>query len=547
MKEPEKTVLWSADSVAPNQSSITLSDSIDNYDEVIFYGSGTRNYVPNVQTNYPVISGQVNLGGPFFVGKWGSGDTWLLCNGTQVYLSGTSGFVASSYYWGKTDGGTAYNASLVNNRANDIRPYKIVGVKYPKNYDRTLIWSATENEYGKNITLSEPVTHFKELEVRASGFETAAPGCHHAGKNIYNTQPRLMGCDAWAYSPWKVSDRHNLIIGNEMRVSGNSGFIGSGYFFGMGSNTTAWAAGKWTDWIEQALMPYELYGLQRKPVRKLTLIPPTAGGTQSASETSGYEYDQITMSNTPDEGWYFSGYNVTGATVNGNIITLQDQDASAQAGFTDEGFPITYQNDGHGTLTGDTNIGIPGQPINLTTSYNTYYRLSGYQVTGGYVEDGKLYATAACTAKAVYKPNAFTATGNYNFGGVTANSWNRTWNGIIRARTGSLPAGWGSNGSTFVPSNASAYKITSNTTIHAKCNRQLWVTATLQAGSTNIKTVTATNGNVSYGGNVSPNINTSTTTQGTPKIYFKATGYYTNKVSATSMSPNGWTATGYAP
>lgn len=469
MKEPEKTVLWSADSVAPNQSSITLSDSIDNYDEVIFYGSGTRNYVPNVQTNYPVISGQVNLGGPFFVGKWGTGDSWLLCNGTQVYLSGTSGFVASSYFWGKTDGGTAYNASLVNNRVNDIRPYKIVGVKYPKNYDRTLIWSATENEYGKNITLSEPVTHFKEIEVRASGFETAAPGCHHAGKNIYNTQPRLMGCDAWAYSPWKVSDRHNLIIGNEMRVSGNSGFIGSGYYFGMGSNTTAWAAGKWTDWIEQAIMPYEVYGLQRKPVRTLTLIPPTTGGTQSASETSGYEYDQITLSNTPDEGWYFSGYNVTGATVNGNIITLQDQDASAQAGFTDAGFPITYQNDGHGTLTGDTNIGIPGEPINLTTSYNTYYRFSGYEVTGGYVQDGKLYATAACTAKAIYKLNTFTASGGFEKGSdysVTSNRYNNTGNlaakyATTSYRTSNVPAAWYNTSNRWkVTSEVSGYQIT---------------------------------------------------------------------------------------
>ena len=38
--------------------------------------------------------------------------SWLLCNGTQVFLSGTSGFVASSYFWGKINNGTAYNASL---------------------------------------------------------------------------------------------------------------------------------------------------------------------------------------------------------------------------------------------------------------------------------------------------------------------------------------------------------------------------------------------------------------------------------------------------
>ena len=280
--------------------------------------------------------------------------------------------------------------------------------------------------------------------------------------------------------------------------------------------------------------------------KDLTLVN-SEHGTLSADKMSGFSGDIVTVNAIPDEGWYFTGMNITGATFTGNKFMFVGENVTAEGLYTDEGFPIVYENDGHGTLTGDTNIGIPGQPITLTTAYDSYYRFSGYEVTGGYIEDGKLYATAQCTARAVYKPNAFTATGNYNFGGVTANSWNRTWNGIIRARTGSLPAGWGSNGGTFVPSNASAYKITSNTTIKAQCNRQLWVTATFQVGSTNIKTVTASNGNVSYAGNVSPNINTSTTTQGTPKIYFNATGYYTNKVTATSMSPNGWTATGYAP
>jgi len=280
--------------------------------------------------------------------------------------------------------------------------------------------------------------------------------------------------------------------------------------------------------------------------KDLTLTP-NEHGTLSADKMTGFSGDVVTITATTDEGWYFTGMNVTGATATGNKFMFVGENVTAEGLYTDEGFPIVYENDGHGTCTGDKTIAVPGETVTLSTTYNTYYRLSGYQVTGGTVNGNTLTPTAACTARAVFKPNAFTATGNYNFGGVTANSWNRTWNGIIRARTGSLPAGWGSNGSTFVPSNASAYKITSNTTINAKCNRQLWVTATLQAGSTNIKTVTATNGNVSYAGSVSPNINTSTTTQGTPKIYFKATGYYTNNVSATSMSPNGWTATGYAP
>ena len=543
MKEPEKTVLWSADSVAPNQSSIELSDSIDNYDEIIFYGSGTRNYVPNVQTYYPVISGKVNLGGPFFCGKWGSGDSWLLCNGTQVYLSGTSGFVASSYYWGKTDGGTAYNASLVNNRTNDVRPYKIVGVKYPKNYDRTLIWSATENEYGKNITLSEPVTHFKEIEVRASGFETASPGCHHAGKNIYNTQPRIMGCDAWAYSPWKVSDRHNLIIGNEMRVSGNSGFIGSGYYFGMGSNTTAWAAGKWTDWIEQALMPYEVYGLEHKPVRRLTLINGDHG-TVSASILTGCEYDTVTLSNTPDADWYFSGYNITGATLTGNKFVFGDSDVTVQAAWTQEGFPIVYESDDHCSLTGDKTIVAPGETVTLTTGYDTYYRISGYDVTGGTVEGDTLTVTGPCTIRAVSKPNKFTITGNYNYGQV---SYTASWDAKVRGITGTdVPTSWGTVGNNFNPGSCSAYGFTFNTKVGGWFERG---TGNLHLyhyiGNSMTKSAKA-NGYQGYSPyTLTCTLTGTSTLTGHPKLSAWISCSYSKNTNG--MPTNAWTATGYLP
>lgn len=130
MREGTKTVLWSSNTVAPNNTTITLSDSIDHYDELIFYGSGTRDYAVNVRTEYPVIPGVLNEGGPFFCGKWGANDTWILCNGTQVWISGTSGYVGRSYFWGKRSGNTTYYGEIVNNRVNDVRPYKIVGVKY---------------------------------------------------------------------------------------------------------------------------------------------------------------------------------------------------------------------------------------------------------------------------------------------------------------------------------------------------------------------------------------------------------------------------------
>lgn len=544
MREPERTVLWSAESVQPNNTSIVLNDSIDNYDELIYLGSGTRTYCPCVMTEYPVISGVLNLGGPFFFGNWGATDGFVLCNGTQVFVSGNSGFVGSSYYWGKNNSNTAYAASLVVNRSLDVRPYQIIGLKYPKNYDRTLIWSSdhTQQLYETNIQLSEPVTHFKEIAVLGSGFENAGPGCRHSSKNIYNVQPlKIMGCDAWAYTPWKLAEKHNLVIGQELRLSGNSGHIGSGYFMGMGNQTTAWAAGKWNaDYQFSATAPYAIFGLKRNPSYKFKSIP-TEGGSASASINPGYSGDIATVTGVPasddwkcsalnitgaeltgnefmfgnsdvsakaefehskdltlvnsehgtlsadkmkgfsgdivtvdavtDEGWYFTGMNVTGATATGNKFMFVGENVTAEGLYTDEGFPIVYENDGHGTLTGDTDIGIPGQPITLTTAYNTYYRFSGYDVTGGYIEDGKLYATAQCTARAVYKPNAFTASGGYdkgsdlsisNGGSVSYKQTNYLY-ATASFKTSNVPAAWYSTSNRWkVTSEVSGYKITMN-------------------------------------------------------------------------------------
>lgn len=125
-------LLWSADFVN-NYTTLTLNDSIDNYDEVHYYSSANRgaDHYVNTVTEYPVVPGQINQGGPLFCGMWGSGDLWLLNNGTQCWLRGNSGYVNSSFFWGNNNSTSAvYGAGIYNNRDWDLRPYKIVGVKY---------------------------------------------------------------------------------------------------------------------------------------------------------------------------------------------------------------------------------------------------------------------------------------------------------------------------------------------------------------------------------------------------------------------------------
>jgi hypothetical protein len=641
MVEAERTILWSAESVAPNNTSITLYDSIDNYDELIYYGSGTRTYSPCVMTEYPVISGVLNLGGTFFYGKWGTGDTWLLCNGTQVFLSGTSGFVASSYYWGKVDNGTAYNASLVNNRTNDVRPFKIVGVKYPNNYDRTLLWESnhTNTLYNTTISLNESVNHFKQIMVLGSGFENGGVGCRHASKNIYNTQNTIMGCDAWAYTPWKIAERHNLVIGQEMRISGNSGYIGSGYFMGMGNQTTAWAAGKWNaDYQFSATAPYRIYGINRLPTYNVNLLQ-TEGGTISVSPNKGYEFDIATLTNTTanedykfssynitgatltgdqfqfgtndvqvqgnfehnktltlidgehavlsadkdkgfigdvvtvtgtmDEGWYLTGFNTTGATMTGNKFAFAGEDVTVEGLYTDEGFPVTYEVQGGGTLTGET-IAIPGQPLNIESAYNTYWRLSGFDITGGYIQDNQIYPSSApFVVKAVYKPNAFTATGSWEKGSnvtvtnpASKKSKTGSYNGyaIRNASTGDIPASWYSTSNRWHPSNASAYKITLNPKGHillksgnnaGNCLTGKWATL---IGSTYTNTAQGSINRANLSTNVDYNKTITSNSQTTYRLSAflntyangQAAGILTAQYVAANTTGT-WTATGYAP
>lgn len=131
--EPTYTLLWSATNPFANGYSFTLNDSIDNYDEIIYYGSADRggNTTVRVMTEYPVVPGHINAGGPFICNTWQTGNAYWLCNGTQCWISGTSGYVSASYYWGMANGSTGFEANRYTTARNaDVHPYKIVGVKY---------------------------------------------------------------------------------------------------------------------------------------------------------------------------------------------------------------------------------------------------------------------------------------------------------------------------------------------------------------------------------------------------------------------------------
>ena len=138
---------------------------------------------------------------------------------------------------------------------------------------------------------------------------------------------------------------------------------------------------------------------------------------------------------------------------------------------------LTLYNSEGGTLTANKLTGYPGETINLTTAYDTYWRFSGYQLTG----DGSLvgndytFGSEDATICACYKPNAFTATGGFEKGsnvactaaGGASNAVNVGKKYAIRnASTGDIPTAWYSTSNRWKPSNASAYQITLNTKMY---------------------------------------------------------------------------------
>lgn len=645
MIEPKRTLLWSASTPQASNTNITLEDSIDNYDEIMIYASAANTFNRYPITVFPVVSGKLNINGPLYFGKWGTGDNYILANGTRMGFSGNSAAVQSSYFLGKNNGSTAWVAAYQNNRASDVRPLRIYGLKYPKNYDMTLLWETTGNPYNTNITLNETVNHFDEIMVYGSGNENDALGWKTT-KNIYQSQDRLMGIEPWGYTPWGIGQKYNYIIGCETMISGTSGHIGSAWCFGM-NNSTGYGGFKWTGTEAPKMMvPWKIYGLKRRPTynfyglpsdggsvssninpgysgdiatitvtpesdvwrqsalnitgatltgndfmfgnsnvtvsasfehsKDLTLVP-NEHATLSADKMSGFSGDVVTVDATTDEGWYFTGLNVTGATATGNQFTFVGNDVTAEGLYTDEGYPITYETTVGGSCTGDTTIYIPGGTgITLQTAYNTYYRLSGYEVTGGTINGNVLTPTGPCTAKAVYKVNYFTARGNFEKGSnVTCDAGGSTYSNqtiysnvaekyaVHTGHTGDISTSWYSTSNRWKPNGASAYSITLNAkmTFTGKCsdsnadakalmtgvtlvgstqNQSQTFSTTTTAASTKTynKTVTTTTQNVNYG--VSARL-------GSQRV---AAGGVIRRGIATYVATGTtgtWTATGIAP
>jgi len=102
-------------------------------------------------------------------------------------------------------------------------------------------------------------------------------------------------------------------------------------------------------------------------------------GAISANALSGYSGTNITLSNTANNGYVFSGYSITGASLNGSTVTLNNQDATAKAWFSQkQNFDLTggkFRTYGI-NITATTMYG--GQPVAVLRPIMSYKNATAY-------------------------------------------------------------------------------------------------------------------------------------------------------------------------
>ncbi len=108
------------------------------------------------------------------------------------------------------------------------------------------------------------------------------------------------------------------------------------------------------------------------------------GGTISASVSSAYMGDEVTLTATADDGYFFSAWDVRDAnnspiTVSNNKFTMPNSNVTVSATFV-QGCNVTIADVEHGTVTASATFAVPGTTITLTGTPATDYVLSRWMV-----------------------------------------------------------------------------------------------------------------------------------------------------------------------
>lgn len=145
-----------------------------------------------------------------------------------------------------------------------------------------------------------------------------------------------------------------------------------------------------------------------------TTSSPAAGGSVVASPSTGIIGTEVTLSNTPAEGYNFNGYTISGATLSGNTFTIGESDVAVTGKFmVANGYYSGQANVGYnyGNLSGNTVSGIP-----IVGNYNYYVPVKA-NLTGPYQSTGTFTYT-------IYQNRAFVFMNDNGADGITSLSLN---------------------------------------------------------------------------------------------------------------------------
>lgn len=234
-------------------------------------------------------------------------------------------------------------------------------------------------------------------------------------------------------------------------------------------------------------------------------------------------------------------------------------------------FTLTLQNDGNGTLTATKLTGYAGDTVTLTPTYNTYYRFSGYENTGGEIIDNTFtFGEDDATAKAYFSGNKFFVSGiitgdqkttvNANGAGITSAYMKPKYNKYTYI-SGDVPSYWLGNNNYWYAYNALSGELWLSCSARFRGGASTYseVSAILSALDFNnnlLQTCSASKTNfatfvlLTADNNISPFNNQLITVSGILAVSAKkSTSTGTISDSAMSEDPSfyNWSASGYAP
>ena len=261
-----------------------------------------------------------------------------------------------------------------------------------------------------------------------------------------------------------------------------------------------------------------------------------------------------------------------------NGMTLAYPGWNGYVGYEDvpSFYTLTLQTDGHGTLSAETLTGYEGDTVTLSPTYNTYYRFSGYDCTGGTIAGNTFtFGNQDATAQANFKVNVFTASGGFEKGSNQTVSSRGTAGlktavigpkyAITSYHTSNVPASYYATSNRWKPpTGISAYKITMNSkmTVTAALGSKSFTSLSAGAdfatliGSTKTATQSnslkqATNATWNYNKSVTSNtLNVNVGISGNIRakgLQYDGRNYVASATYVANNTNGTWTATGYIP